>query len=168
MAKKKDLTGLIVGNLTVIEEIQQRRRDGKVMWKCQCSCGNITNVVGTLLTHKTRPTQSCGCLQRKRVSEANRQKGMEGQRYGYLTILEWYNGEWKCQCDCGNIINTTTNHLNSGHTQSCGCLQRERTSETTFINLTGKKFGLLTALSLNVELSNSKEKYKQKSGAENA
>lgn len=123
MAKKKDLTGLIVGNLTVIEEIPQRRSDGKVMWKCQCSCGNITNVVGTLLTHKTRPTQSCGCLQRKRTSEANRQKGMEGQRYGYLTVLEWYNGEWKCQCDCGNIIYVSTNNLHRGNTKSCGCIK---------------------------------------------
>ncbi len=32
---------------------------------------------------------------------------------------------FKCICDCGNIINMSGNRLNSGHTQSCGCLSTE-------------------------------------------
>lgn len=35
---------------------------------------------------------------------------------------------WQCICDCGNSTIVPTEKLNSGHTQSCGCLHKERTS----------------------------------------
>lgn len=35
---------------------------------------------------------------------------------------------WYCICDCGEKVIATSTHLRSGHTQSCGCLCRERTS----------------------------------------
>ena len=34
-----------------------------------------------------------------------------------------------CQCDCGTEIVVDKYNLQYGHTQSCGCLQRERTSK---------------------------------------
>lgn len=61
-------------------------------------------------------------------------KGLEGQRFGRLMILRdsgmrrGGNIMYLCACDCGNEILTTLTHLKSGHTQSCGCLQKERTS----------------------------------------
>ena len=30
---------------------------------------------------------------------------------------------WVCKCDCGNETIVQSNHLRSGHTQSCGCLK---------------------------------------------
>lgn len=33
---------------------------------------------------------------------------------------------WKCSCRCGGKTTTSTNHLTSGHTSSCGCLRYER------------------------------------------
>lgn len=35
---------------------------------------------------------------------------------------------WWCECSCGReeLIRVSTCHLNMKHTQSCGCLQRER------------------------------------------
>ena len=33
---------------------------------------------------------------------------------------------WLCRCDCGGEVVVTSDHLRSGHTQSCGCLSRER------------------------------------------
>ena len=59
---------------------------------------------------------------------------LTGQRFGRLTALSEYgkakNGHttWLCLCDCGNKVVSTVNHLRIGHTQSCGCLQRERTT----------------------------------------
>ena len=44
---------------------------------------------------------------------------------------------WECLCECGNKVITTTNHLKTGHTQSCGCLQKDRASETSFRSLVG-------------------------------
>ena len=36
---------------------------------------------------------------------------------------------WKCICECGNTVITQSQQLLSGHTQSCGCLQKERAAE---------------------------------------
>lgn len=54
-----------------------------------------------------------------------------GNKYGRLTVLaraginKHRAAVWKCQCDCGNTIETTTNSLNRGNTKSCGCLHRD-------------------------------------------
>lgn len=48
---------------------------------------------------------------------------------------------WECKCDCGNIMNVQGVNLRTGHTQSCGCLQKERASES---NGTHRKSGTST------------------------
>ena len=68
----------------------------------------------------------------------NRFKDIEGQRFGRLTAVQFLrlqmraNGYrsaiWLCRCECGNSAEVDGNKLRSGHTQSCGCLQKERTS----------------------------------------
>lgn len=42
-----------------------------------------------------------------------------------------YNGSiiWECKCDCGNLTKVESRSLNSNHTKSCGCLQREHASK---------------------------------------
>lgn len=45
MGKIKDLTGEVFGRLTVLG-MTPERRNRQVVWKCQCECGNITDVVG--------------------------------------------------------------------------------------------------------------------------
>ncbi len=32
--------------------------------------------------------------------------------------------QWKCVCDCGNIVDVRQSNLLSGKTKSCGCLKR--------------------------------------------
>ena len=54
---------------------------------------------------------------------------LTGSKFGKLTVIE-RNGRigtyvmWKCQCDCGNIVNVRSSHLLSGHTTSCGCYKK--------------------------------------------
>lgn len=43
MSKKKNLTGLKFGELTVIEE-DVNRRSNRVTWKCLCSCGKTKSI----------------------------------------------------------------------------------------------------------------------------
>lgn len=51
-----------------------------------------------------------------------------GQKFNRLTILE-INGDFAhCKCDCGNVCDVRIGHIITGHTQSCGCLQKERCS----------------------------------------
>lgn len=55
---KNNLVGQKFGYLTVLEETD-RREYGKVIWKCQCDCGNIVYInTGRL---KSGNDTSCGC-----------------------------------------------------------------------------------------------------------
>src|SRR5687768_6191025 len=60
---------------------------------------------------------------------------LTGQRFGRLTVISYvqkspencHNAYWICQCDCGNISYPQAYSLKSGVSQSCGCLQLEKT-----------------------------------------
>lgn len=77
---------------------------------------------------------------------------LTGQKFGRLTVLNRDFSKkgkkvyWICQCDCKKIISVRTDSLKNGHTQSCGCLQKEIMSKQNFIDLTGQRFGYLTVL----------------------
>lgn len=100
--------------------------DNKTFAKCECECGNTTIVaIGNLLSGGTK---SCGCLESESRFNRNHTIDITGERFGYLTVLrktdrKYSNGStiWECKCDCGNIVYSTYNRLNSGHTLSCGC-----------------------------------------------
>lgn len=76
-----------------------------------------------------------------------------GKRYGKLTVIERKGSTegkckhalWLCHCDCGNDTITTTGRLNSGITQSCGCLIKEK-AKRKITDLTGQKIGRLTVI----------------------
>ncbi len=96
-------------------------------------------------------TQSCGCFQREIISEMSR-KDLTGQRFGRLIAIRsterrYYGGVvWECKCDCGKMKYIAENDLNSGRTQSCGCLQKEIASEMSRKDLTSQRFGRLIAI----------------------
>jgi hypothetical protein len=56
---------------------------------------------------------------------------LAGQRFSRLTALSLSGlnvnrkAMWRCACDCGGEITVIAAHLKSGHTTSCGCVQRE-------------------------------------------
>lgn len=62
MAKIKDLTGVRFGKLVCLE-IYPERKNGKVLWVCQCDCGNKSTVYACNLAN--RNTTSCGCMSSK-------------------------------------------------------------------------------------------------------
>ena len=53
--------------LTVIEEIKQRSKDGRKIYKCKCICGNIVNIRSKELLNGD--TRSCGCLQKEKLAK---------------------------------------------------------------------------------------------------
>lgn len=69
MVKKVNLTGQRFGRLVVLADSGKRYKGKSILWRCICSCGNITDVAGYNL--KNGNTKSCGCLQRKH-GESNR------------------------------------------------------------------------------------------------
>ncbi len=119
---QKDLTGQRFGRLTVLEPTEDRDRNGSVIWRCKCDCGQTVTAVSSQLTKGYK--KSCGCLSHPPL------KAYEGQRFGRLIVTE-YAGKrdgmhrWKCICDCGNTTVVGQTLLQSGKTKSCGCLQSE-------------------------------------------
>jgi hypothetical protein len=55
----KDITGQTFNQLTAIEPAG-KTVDGKALWLCKCSCGQMTIVQGRYL--RSGHTRSCGCL----------------------------------------------------------------------------------------------------------
>lgn len=57
-----------------------------------------------------------------------------GMRYGRLTVEERVENsihnaaQFRCRCDCGNYTIQSSNALRTGHTTSCGCQRKEKTS----------------------------------------
>ena len=56
-----------------------------------------------------------------------------GSVFGRLTVLSFsFRGHkrlYLCMCECGNETSCFSNDLTRGHSGSCGCLQRSKTSE---------------------------------------
>ena len=57
---------------------------------------------------------------------------LTGQKFGRLTVVAHAgkdntntNHMWKCVCECGGSTTTSICNLRGGHTQSCGCRQRD-------------------------------------------
>lgn len=138
--KKLDLSGQTFGMLTVIKEAEPRTTSGgrkKTQWLCQCECGR-EKVIETSNLRSGHST-NCGC-KTGRVSHI-------GETFGRLLAKEYIiGGYYLCECNCGNVIKVKTANLVNGNTQSCGCLQKERTMEANYISLVGKTFGRLTVL----------------------
>lgn len=77
MGKVKDLTGQRFGLLTAIE-LSGKAKNGNMLWKCYCDCGNTTVVFSTSLVQGT--TKSCGCYKKLRTSEVKHRHGGTGTR----------------------------------------------------------------------------------------
>lgn len=137
-----DLKGMQFGRLTVISrvhnDIYQHPR-----WLCACVCGKSKTVDGACL--RGGLTRSCGCLSAELSADRRRRtKGiarpsqvidLTGNVYGYLRVVKREGRTadsdylWKCLCErCNTEIDVRGGNLRSGHTKSCGCLQRDMTA----------------------------------------
>lgn len=106
----EDLTGRRYGSLTVLELSGERRKNGAVVWKCRCDCGQETFVSSGNL--KQGRTVSCGCVRRE---------NLEGRRFGKLIVtgIGKQSGRgrgafWNCLCDCGTYCEVHAYKLKSG------------------------------------------------------
>lgn len=140
-----DMTGWVMkehgiedSRLTVLEKAENSY-DGRVQWKCKCECGNIK--IFKAKDIRSGKTKSCGCLVKDTLIQRNQNgKGKPniknikiiptGTKYGKLIVLELLGERtkdrhciYKCECECGTIINVPGKDLKSGNTQSCGCIK---------------------------------------------
>lgn len=69
------------------------------------------------------------------------QRYVKGKKNGFTYF-------YLCQCSCGNFCVVARNSLINNKTKSCGCLQKEVTSETHTADIIGKKYNRLTVIQL--------------------
>jgi hypothetical protein len=80
---------------------------------------------------------------------------LTGKIFGRLKVLEyvgnnkWGVSLWRCRCNCAaktEKLFLGGNLTNNSHTQSCGCILREKEHGPKWVDLTGKTFGRWTVL----------------------
>lgn len=133
-----DITGTRFGKLVALEPTDQRK-NGYMVWRCRCDCGN--EILADIRKLKRGTARDCGC------ASVQGKTDLRGQRFGMLTViaqidkqspLGWF---WLCKCDCGGTVEAPSRQLLSGYRKSCGCLSRPPLKD--FI---GKRFGMLTVI----------------------
>lgn len=153
MPPRKNLIGQKFEHLTVIElDKEKTTKSKRTHWIVECDCGTRFSVLGSNLSRNTTKCKYC------------RAENIIGKKFNRLLVIERFIDEndyvkWKCQCDCGNIIIVRKDSLTSGHTKSCGCLQKETVAKISKINLVGQKFGKLTVVEESQRRSNDGEVY---------
>lgn len=110
-------------NCTPMYPVKTEKKDAH--WLCRCKCGKL--FIASVSNLKNNNNISCGC-------SSNRNVNLTNQYFGRLKALEPTNKRcgtnviWKCQCECGNIVEVASNALGR-HTQSCGCLSGSKGEE---------------------------------------
>jgi hypothetical protein len=122
-----DLTGKRFNRL-IATELVKVTKDG-AYWNFKCDCGNEK----VLPAHSAKRgyAKSCGCMKKEKEVQ------VMGKRFGRLIGIKRLHSSsegivWEFKCDCGNSLSLAAKSVSSGHTQSCGCLQKERTSEAGY------------------------------------
>lgn len=129
MPKALDLVGKEFGWLTVKYK-NGHNKNGKVLWHCQCRCGNETDVSTQCLT-KGEST-SCGCNKYKLYTRHD----LVGTHVNNLTVIRYVGkSKWECECDCGNLTIKSAQDLMSGRAVSCGKCSKENLIGEVFTNL---------------------------------
>ncbi len=126
--KAVDLKGQTFGRWTVLGPREIRR--GIPIWRCRCSCG-VEKWVGAQAMNNGA-SRSCGCLGRE-LTRRRFLKELHERQFGRLKVLHQNKTlrkhvYWLCRCDCGRLVWVKSISLLSGSTKSCGCLNRELSS----------------------------------------
>lgn len=73
------------------------------------------------------------------------------KKYNKLTLLyriaDTKKNYWCCECECGNYTKARLDSIKDNSIMSCGCYNREVTSNN-YKDLTGQNFGYLSVISL--------------------
>lgn len=138
------------GLLTVVSYAGRDKND-YASYLCNCDCGQSTITRGTSLVRGV--AKSCGCLRvtTKKNHVGGKKEDLTGRVFGRLTVIGDSKQRrrreilWDCKCSCGNSHLTTSTMLKRGYAVSCGCYVKDKNAEK-IKDLTGKRFGLLTAI----------------------
>lgn len=111
------------GRLTIVDILWDEKPTKAV---CKCDCGN--SYIGSKVDIVSGHTQSCGCLQSERASDANTKDWSNVIAESGVRFIKQHHmnkkGQWVWECECpvcGNLFYELPAKVNNGHTTSCGC-----------------------------------------------
>ena len=121
---------------------------GERKWLCRCDCGTERYVLERSLLYNG--SESCGCLRKERTTEAL-STDLTGKQFGELTVIRKVSAGgktkgvcWLCKCSCGADYEVLGTLLMTGRRTRCP--GRAHQKNYAFADVTGRKFGRLTAL----------------------
>ncbi len=142
------------------------RKNYNTFWHCECSCGK--KFISDGIRIRNGNCKSCGCFSSEQKSIRKSKEDMTGwkmwehgvpdSRLEVVSSISYKDKEkygispknrakyWICKCTCGNTVITTTYKLKSGHTKSCGCYKSDVVSDRSHIDISGNRYGFLTAV----------------------
>lgn len=124
----EDLTDRVFGDLTVKEYIKAS------VWKCQCSCGNYTEV----RSDKLKSGEISNCGDRTKHDDT---LNLKGKTFGDWEVLEYVGNQyWLCKCSCGEERKVHSWTLRVGKSTCCGSPVHKLQHD-----LKDKRFGLIVA-----------------------
>lgn len=143
---KNNLIGKTFGRLTVLSRANDYVSPKGIhtaQWVCECSCSEHNRIVvrGSFLTQRTKPTQSCGCLQKEKVKatvgkyvkKSNQYSDVQRDEHGsyYIGLTSNTNKEFYIDAEHFEIVKDL-----------CWCEHHPRPSFSTLVAYdpnTGKK-----------------------------
>lgn len=148
---------LFVGQKINRWEILEISKNKEII-KCQCSCEKKTIVELKYNSLVKNINKSCGCLQRENT-RLKCFKDLTGKTFGRWTVLRIDINKIKpnnnrktyyiCQCVCGSPEKSVEGpQLTNGTSQSCGCYKKEQQAKACILDLTNKRFGILTVIKM--------------------
>jgi hypothetical protein len=144
----KNIEGNVFGKLTVINYVGLNKH-GQAMWECLCECGNKSIVSCSSLTSGN--TLSCG---KHKADKGLKRRNEEllNKKFGDLIVLKvlkpdkYYSVNCICLCTiCNNETIIRFSELNKGRT-CCRICSMKSVWENNKIDISGNKYGLLTAI----------------------
>lgn len=88
----KDLIGMTLGRLTIIEDLGVKDRRHKVLVKCACESKPPYATRLDQLFANNRPTRSCGCIKSERMYESRLSHGMTNSK----EFRCWWHMKQRC------------------------------------------------------------------------
>jgi hypothetical protein len=113
--------------------------------RCRCKCGR--EVYRNWYHVKSGRVKSCGCLRSESVKRCFTKPISVGETFGRLTVVSYHGKTCKCRCQCGNLVTVKSTRLRTGHTQSCGCYQKDQARRSSLkVIEPGTIFNYLTVI----------------------
>lgn len=135
-----DLTGKTFGRL-IVQNKTTKRKDGQILWKCHCSCGNIRFIRGFSL--RCGDTKSCGCLNRELIGKRAKTYGKDfsGTIVNGILLIERttlkLRGSYKYRARCPKC-NREDWIVYPGHIRAGGSTQCLACARETMVSNVGK------------------------------